>query len=298
MKNNDLFHIYKENNTLIKRNYYKDFLNKTIKKYSFIIPILILILLFLTGFILSKFINIDKQMMVNINEAYISPCSKYPFGTNSVGQNQFPIILIGTYKTLLLAFIATFINLLLGIFIGILWGSSKRVNSLMFIVKHLVDNTPVVFFYIIIVTLLGDGFLPLLLVVILFGWLEFAGIIRNTLIIIKSKDYNKVSKLYKVPLHKIAINNYLPAILPILFNNIALCIPKIIALEIIISYFGFSFGDSHPSLGMLLYSCISNNTYFTHPYMFIIPFCLLFIINLCIFFISKTISNNCIKEEI
>lgn len=295
---NNLFCLHKDNNDLIKRNYYKDFLNQIIKKLSFIIPAIILMLLFFTGFILSNFINLDKQMIVDINKAYVYPCLKYPFGTNSVGQNQLPIILIGTYKTLLLAFIATFINLILGIVIGVLWGSSNKVNSFMFVIKHLVDNTPIVFFYIIIVTLLGDGFLPLLLVIILFGWLEFASIIRNTLVIIKAKDYNKVSKLYKVPLYKVAINNYLPAILPILFNNVALCVPKIIALEIIISYFGFSFGGSHPSLGMLLYSCISNNTYFTHHYMFLIPFIFLFAINLCVFFISKTISNNCLKEEI
>jgi ABC-type dipeptide/oligopeptide/nickel transport system permease subunit len=138
----------------------------------------------------------------------------------------------------------------------------------MFIIKNLVDNVPMVFFYVLIIMLLGDGFTPLLLIVILFGWMDFACVIRNNLMIIKSKDYNKVTSLYKVPFHKRIINNYLPPIMPILFNNIAICIPKIIALEILISYFGFSFGSSNPSLGMIFYSSIYSNTYFTKPYIF------------------------------
>ena len=118
------------------------------------------------------------------------------------------------------------------------------------------------------------------------------------MMILKVKDYNKVSKLYKVPLHKVALNNYLPSILPVLFNRLALCIPQTLALEVTISYFGFSFGSKKPSLGVILYNSISRSTYFTHSYLFYIPLIILFIINVCFYFISKTISNKFTKEEI
>lgn len=298
MKENKLFEEHQETQTLVSKSYYRDFFAVTLTKLSFVLPTIMILLLFIIGFIFCHFFNIERYLEIDMTSVFIPPCFKYPFGTNGSGQNQFYLVFIGVYKTLLLSFVATFINLILGIIIGIFWGVNKKADSLFLTLKNILDNTPLIFFYVILVTIMGDGFIPLLIVIILFGWLDFAFIIRNNLQLINSKDYNKVSMLYNIPLYKRAINNYLPSILPILFNNIALCIPKMIALEIMISYFGFSFGNSYPSLGMLIYSTISNSTYFTNPHMFLIPFIFLFIINICVYFISKTISENFLKEKI
>ena len=296
----DSFKLKEENisDYIPHKSFYKDFARKTFKKSSFIIPSLILLTIFIIGLILCHFVDLETRVVIDMDKNYLSPSLSYPFGTNAFGENQLYLVLIGAYKTLLLSFIATLINLVIGIIIGMLWGTSKKIDSFMFVFKNLVDNTPLIFFYVLIVAILGDGFIPLLIVVTLFGWLEFACLIRNNLMLLKTKDYNKISKLYNVPLMKVAINNYLPSLLPLIFNNIALCIPKMIALEITVSYFGFSFGASYDSLGMLMYSSISNNSYYTYPHLFLIPFIFLFIINLCTYFISKTVSNNFVKEEI
>ena len=285
-----------KDNKLIERNYYKEFLKKTLKSPSFIIPFSVLTLMFAAGFIFSNFVNLDSYLNINLEKQFILPSLQYPFGTNAFGQNLFPLILIGAYKTILLSLIATFINTLIGMIIGVLWGLSSKVDSVMFVVKNLIDNIPLIFLYIIIISLLGDGFIPLLIVVILFGWIDTAAIIRNNIMLLKTKDYNKISKLYNVSAFKIAKNNYIPSILPILANRIALCIPQIISIEITISYFGFSLGNDN-SLGVILYNSISNNNYFSYPHLFIFPFLLLSTINLCIVLIGKALSKNFTKEE-
>ena len=285
-----------KDNKLIERNYYKEFLKKTLKSPSFIIPFSVLTLMFIVGFIFSNFVNLDSYLNINLEKQFILPSLQYPFGTNAFGQNLFPLILIGAYKTILLSLIATFINTLIGMIIGVLWGLSSKVDSVMFVVKNLIDNIPLIFLYIIIISLLGDGFIPLLIVVILFGWIDTAAIIRNNIMLLKTKDYNKISKLYNVSVFKIAKNNYIPSILPILANRIALCIPQIISIEITISYFGFSLGNDN-SLGVILYNSISNNNYFSYPHLFIFPFLLLSTINLCIVLIGKALSKNFTKEE-
>ena len=285
-----------KDNKLIERNYYKEFLKKTLKSPSFIIPFSVLTLMFIVGFIFSNFVNLDSYLNINLEKQFILPSLQYPFGTNAFGQNLFPLILIGAYKTILLSLIATFINTLIGMIIGVLWGLSSKVDSVMFVVKNLIDNIPLIFLYRIIISLLGDGFIPLLIVVILFGWIDTAAIIRNNIMLLKTKDYNKISKLYNVSAFKIAKNNYIPSILPILANRIALCIPQIISIEITISYFGFSLGNDN-SLGVILYNSISNNNYFSYPHLFIFPFLLLSTINLCIVLIGKALSKNFTKEE-
>lgn len=283
---------------VIYKSYYKDFFSKLIKKKTIIIPVVILLFLFIMGLIFCDFVDLGEVLATNTDNAYIKPSIKYPFGTNGRGQNLFYIVFIGVYKTLLLAFLATLINVVLGIIVGLLWGSVKKLDGLLLLIKNFLDNIPLTFFCIIIVMTLGDGAIPFLLVIVLFGWVEYAFIIRNLIYIVKDKDYNVISKMYNVPFKTRAINNYLPSVLPILFNSITLCIPKIIALEVVISYFGFSFSKSNPSLGMIIYSTISSNDYFTNPYLLMIPFCLLIVINFCVYFINKTISNEFIKEEI
>ena len=286
----------KKGQTTIK-NYYKDFLTTIIKEKAFIIPLVIIFLIFIIGFIFNYFADETKYLTIDMEKAYIIPSFKYPFGTNNSGQNQLYIVFVSAYHTILLAVIVTMINLLVGIVVGVFWGVSEKFAKVMFIIKNFVDSTPLIYFYIIIAMIFKRGFLPLILVVILFGWLEFAYLIRNNILIIKNKDYNKVSQIYNVSLFKRTVNNYLPPILPLIFNNIILSIPKIISLEIIISYFGFSLGGYNYSLGTLIYNSISNSTYYTHSYMFFIPFLILFIVNLCMYFISKTISVKFSKEE-
>lgn len=296
MNDKSLFSPAKNEEKVVVKNYYKDFINKTLKSLDFIIPTITLLIIFISSFVIYNFVDISYYTRIDFSNAFIKPCLKYPFGTNEFGQNQFFIVMSATFKTLLLAFIATIIDAIIGVIIGILWATNKKFNNLMFVIKNLFDNTPMIFFFIIISLFLKEGFIPLLIIIVLFQWIEFAFITRNNLIHIKTRDYNQVSKLYKTPFYKVLINNYLPSLLPIIFNNIALCIPKIINLEITVSYFGFSIGKNRGSLGTLVYNSISNSSYFTHPYIFLVPFLILFIINLCVFFISKSISKFSTKE--
>lgn len=281
---------------IIKNSYYKNFFLSTVKQSSFIIPLIILILIFLSGMIIDLSVSNELYTTVNFNNAFISPNKNYLFGTNDLGQNLFCLILLGSFNTIKLATLVTLINIILGIILGIIWGHNTKIDFIMIFIKNIFDNIPVIYFYIIIINALGNGFIPLLIVLTLFGWLNMACLIRNNLIIIRNKDYNKYSKLIKTPLIKITIHNYLPSLLPIIFNSIALSIPEVTSLEITLSYFGFSLGESSISLGQLLYSSISNNNCFSYPYLFVIPLIFVFTINLCYYYIGKSISVSATKE--
>ena len=235
-------------------------------------------------------------MTIDFNKAFIKPNHTYLFGTNDFGQNVFYQVFIGTYNTIKLALLATLINLVVGTILGIIWGHSSKLDPLFIFTKSILDNIPLNFFYIIIICFLGNGFIPLLLVITLFGWLNIACLVRNNLIITRNKDYNIYSKLNKTPLYKIAIFNYLPALLPIIFNSIAISIPEVISFETTISYFGFSLGENNISLGQLLYHSISKNNCFIHTYLFLIPLLFIFIINICFYSIGRVISSLSIKE--
>ena len=283
--------------TIRKNNYYRDFFFKIIRQPSFIVPVILLVTIFIAGFIANMHLSQDQYMTVDFDKAFIYPNINYPFGTNEFGQNVFYQVLIGTYNTIKLAFVASLINLIIGCFIGILWGHNHKIDNLMIFIRNIFNNIPLTIFYLIIITAVGSGFWPMILVICLLGWVDIACLIRNNLIIIRNKDYNIYSKLNNVPTFNIAIHNYLPTLLPVVFNSFAISIPEMTSIEITLSYFGFSLGKGNIGLGTILYSALSNNICFLYPYLFIIPFIFTFTINVCFYCIGKTISDVSIKED-
>lgn len=285
------------NNCKIVRNsYYKNFFISIFKKPAFFLSTFVLLVIFFSGLYIDLFCSKDLYSIINFDNSFISPNKTYIFGTNDLGQNLFYLILLGSFNTIKLATLVSVINVLLGIIFGIIWGHNSKIDGIMIFIKNIFDNIPIIYFYIIIISALGNGIIPLLIVLTLFGWLNMACLIRNNLIIIRNKDYNKYSSIIKTPLSKIAIYNYLPALLPVIFNSVALSIPEVTSLEITLSYFGFSLGEENISLGKLLYSSISNNNCFSHPYLFIIPLLFVFIINLCYYYIGKAVSDAAARE--
>lgn len=282
---------------MIKNSYYKDLFKSLLKKLTFTIPIIIILMIFLLGFTFNYFVN-HSAIKINFDNSFIFPNDEYLLGTNAYGQSMLHLVFISAYNTLIFAFLISLVNVLLGFIIGIIWGYSHKFDSFMIVIKNIFDNIPATFFYVIIFIALGSGFWSLLFAAILFNWIKIACLVRNNLLLIRNKDYNKMSKLLKTSPLKIAVNNYLPSLLPIVFNSIAISFPQIISIEVIFSYFGFSFSNSSFSLGKLLFNSIFNNSCFSHPYLFFVPLAAISIINFCYFYISKTISTVSNKEEV
>ena len=66
-----------KDNNLIERNYYKEFFKKTLKSPSFIVPFSVLTILFVAGFIFSKFINPDSYLNINLEKQFIAPSLQF-----------------------------------------------------------------------------------------------------------------------------------------------------------------------------------------------------------------------------
>lgn len=278
-------------------NYYKNIFYKLFHKYSFIIPLTLLLVLFISSIIFKLTIDESYYLKINLDSALLKPSKQHIFGTNDLGQDLFYQCMLGIFYTLSLAFIATFINTLLGIVIGTLWGHLRKLDNLVILFKSVINNIPLIYFYIILLTIFGNGFIFILFVLIISGWVNLACLIRENLLLIRNKDFNTYSKLNKTPLSQIILYNYLPSLLPIIFTSISLSIPQSVSFEITLSYFNFSLGENSISLGKILYNSISKNLCFSSPYLFFIPLGIVLIINMCFYLMSKSISSVTNKED-
>lgn len=277
-----------------KHTFYKDFIKSIIKDKLFVIPFLFLLFLFIFGLLYSIFASSDTHLAIDINKEFLSPSFSYLFGTNEFGQDMFYLVITGMFNTLCFSILITLTNILLGLLLGVIWGNSKRSDFLMIFIKGVVDNIPMIFIYMIFIFYFGNSYKSLFLIIVLFGWLDIACLVRNNLIIIRNESYNTYSKLIKTPLLKKLLHNYVPPLFPIIFNYFALSIPQVISIEVTISYLAFPIGENRSSLGKLLYSSIYTNNCTSYPYLLIIPLIFLMIINFCVYLIGKSFSKHSI----
>ena len=92
----------------------------------------------------------DPQIVPNINDAsmrFLGPSAQYPFGTDDVGNSVWDVVWAGTKTSLIIGFIVTLINTVVGVFVGAVWGFSKKVDKFMLEVYNIVSSVP----YILIV---------------------------------------------------------------------------------------------------------------------------------------------------
>lgn len=276
--------------SLERKNYFKSLLEFVFKKRDFVISLVILITIFITGFVMKYSKLFENLYVVDLEKSFLSPSLKHIFGTNEFGQDMFYLVITGCFNTLCFSIFITITNTIIGTIIGIMWGNSPKLDLFIIFLKGILNNIPLIFIYILFLLFFGINYQSLFIIIILIGWVDVACLVRNNLIIIRNKDYNTYSKLVKTPFVYKALNNYLPPILPVIFHYFSICIPQVISIEVNISYISFPVSEGYSSLGMLVYSSIYNNNCMLYPHLIIFPLIFLIIINMCVYKIGKSLS--------
>lgn len=181
---------------------------------------------------------------------YFGAQLKYILGTGSSGDSTFDSIWYGASISISLAFIATLINMLIGVVFGAIWGFSKRFDMFMIQVYNVIVNVPMLLWMSVLVLVLTASFWTMVLALCLTGWIGIAYFIRNQVIIIRDREYNMASKCLGTSTFKIALHNILPFMTSVIVTLAAAEIPAYIGTEVFLSYIGIGLKDR--SLGKLI----------------------------------------------
>ena len=234
----------------------------------------------------------DPQIVPNINDAsmrFLGPSAQYPFGTDDVGNSVWDVVWAGTKTSLIIGFIVTLINTVVGVFVGAVWGFSKKVDKFMLEVYNIVSSVP----YILIVTVLmyaiGRGFWQLVFAMCVTGWLGTAYFIRTQVMIIRDREYNLASKCLGTPTGRLVTRNILPYLISVIMTIVAGDIPGAIGTEVTLSYLGIGLGGDTPSLGRMI-SKYAN--YFNgYPHLFWAPVLVLAVVTVSLYVIGQSLAD-------
>ncbi|MDF2473898.1 MAG: binding-protein-dependent transport system inner rane component [Anaerocolumna sp.] len=182
----------------------------------------------------------------------IAPCSKFWFGTNSIGQDLWSRIWTGTKNSLLIGITVACIEALIGIIAGVLWGYVRQLDWFFTEVYNILDNIPQTIVLILISYILKPGVTTLIFAMCLTSWIQMARFIRNQVLIIRDREYNLASRCVGTPTRRIIFKNLLPYLVSVIMLRMALSVPAAIGNEVFITYIGLGLPSDIPSLGRLI----------------------------------------------
>lgn len=262
------------------------------KKKSTIVMLGILLAILLMSFFYPMFSDYDFNDVSKINDfsaRYNPPSAKYWFGTDQNAHSLFDAVWFGAKNSLLISFIATTINLVLGIILGGIWGISKTFDRIMIEIYNVVTNIPYFLIVIVLTYALGTGFWNLILAMTFTSWIGVAYGIRVQILRYRDLEYNLASQTLGTSPFKMVVKNILPQLISVIVTSTAQMLPASISTEAFLAYFGLGMSYSTPSLGRLIANYSQNLT--NNSYLFWIPLTVLILVSISLFIVGQNLAD-------
>lgn len=173
----------------------------------------------------------------------------YIFGTDKFSDDLWDFSWKGTQFSLNIAFLATIIDMTLGIIVGALWGYSKFFDKIFTELYNIIANVPSLVVTIIILYSLGTTFWNMIIAMTCTAWLGIGYSFRTQVIIIRDRDYNLASRCLGTGTFRMITHNILPFLVSIIVTYVSNYLPSFIGYEVFLSFIGIGFTKEIPSLG-------------------------------------------------
>ena len=140
---------------------------RTFFKNKFTVAVAVLLVIIIAfALIQPKLSGYSPIVTPNINNAgmkFLKPSAQHIFGTDHVGNEVFDAVWAGARNSIIVSFVCTAINMVVGVLVGALWGFSKRMDRWMIEVYNVISNIPFLLLAIILSYVLGAGMRSLLM---------------------------------------------------------------------------------------------------------------------------------------
>ena len=207
------------------------------------------------------------------------------FGTDDLGRDVFVRTLMGIQVTLLVAIIASFVSLVIGVAYGAIAGYvGGRIDALMMRAVDALYALPFIFLVILLMVVFERNFLLIFVAIGAINWLDMARIVRGQTISLKEREFVDAAKLIGVPAWKIIFRHITPNLLGVVIVYVTLTIPQAILVESFLSFLGLGIQEPQTSLGALVNGGVSQME--RAPWLLLIPAVLLASILFCFNFLG------------
>lgn len=237
-------------------------------RVAFIGLIIIIVYIFfaIVGPAMSKY---DYQAMDSTRKSEFISADHW-FGTDELGRDLWTRVWRGARISLAIGFISTILNTVIGGFIGGIAGYyGGAVDMIIMRVVDVLYGIPYIIVAILVMVVLGTGVAPLIIAMIIVGWIGSARFIRGEILRLKEQDFVAAARVLGVSDLTIIIKHIIPNIMGLIITNLTMAVPSAIFSEAFLSYIGLGIAPPECSWGLLAKSGVKMLR--IYPYQLFIP---------------------------
>jgi len=236
-----------------------------------IVFIVVMVLLAIFAPLIAKYVVHHGPNQIFINETLNQyglpkgPNSKFWFGADDAGRDLFVRVLYGARTSLIVAFFATGISLVIGVTVGLLSGFHRgKVDTVLSRFTDIIMSLPVLLLALGLVAGCGlqaqgclwgfikPGLLLVSYVIALFNWPYIARLVRGEVLRLREKDFVEAASAAGAGNVRIMLREVLPNVFAPVLVFTTLIIPNNILFEAALSFLGIGVPPTTPSWGKML----------------------------------------------
>ncbi|MFD1203951.1 MULTISPECIES: oligopeptide ABC transporter permease [Sporosarcina] len=190
----------------------------------------------------------------------------YWFGTDGLGRDLFTRLWEGTQISLLIAFVAAAIDVVIGVLYGGISGYfGGRVDDVMQRIVEILIGIPTLIIVILMLLIMEPGLTAIIIAISLTGWIGMSRIVRAQILKYRGQEFVLASRTLGASDKRIIGKHLLPNIMGIIIINTMFTIPSAIFFEAFLSFIGLGLQPPAASLGTLIndgYKVMEHQPYF------------------------------------
>lgn len=261
--------------------YWRDAMGRLFKNKVALVC-LILVCLILLSCIIIPFIspfNSRDQHLGELNKPFFTQCTDVEygteghmhfFGTDKLGRDLMTRAFEGGRVSLMIAFAAVFVNLIIGMIYGGISGYfGGMVDNIMMRIVEIVNGIPYLIVVILLMMVLPKGIFTMVVAYATVGWTGMARLVRGQALSLKNQEFVVAAEAMGAKASRIIARHLLPNTLSVIIINVTLAVPSAIFTEAFLSYIGLGVPVPQPSWGMLAQE--GSQVFQTYPHQLWIP---------------------------
>ncbi len=261
------------------------------KRNKMAIGSLAIIIFMILGCIIIPIVSpytISEQNLNAVNQGMFK--DGHIFGTDSFGRDLFVRVWYGTRISLIIAFSAVAINLIIGVIYGGISGYlGGKTDEVMMRIVDVVISIPHLIIVMLLMVILKPGMVTIILAYATVGWTGMARVVRGQVLHLKELDYVVASRLLGSGALRIIIKDLFPNAMGVIMVHLALTIPRAIFTEAFLSYIGLGVQIPLASLGTLVTG--GSAAFRLYPHVIVIPALFMCILMLAFNVFSDSLRN-------
>lgn len=206
----------------------------------------------------------------NFKIANQRPSSAHWFGTDQFGRDLFIRVLYGARISLIVGYVASFLELVIGIIYGGISGYiGGIVDNIMMRIVDVLLSIPMMLYVILLIVIFKPGLKTIIIAFAIAYWVSMARMVRGEVLRLKEQEFVLAAKTLGASSKRIIFRHLIPNCMGPIIVTLTMSIPSAIFTEAFLSYIGLGVSAPQASLGTLCNDAMQG--YLIYPYQMFFP---------------------------